>query len=413
MTHRRRDACRSCGERSLEPVLDLGLQPLANSLPASPADFAEEPRFPLELAVCGGCGLVQLLDVIDAETLFGHYLYVSGTSDTMAEHHARYARDVARERELGPESLVVEVASNDGSLLLRFAEQGARVLGVEPARNVAELARGRGVETLCEFFGAEAGRRIAGERGPAACVVANNVLAHVEDPADLLAGMAALAAPAGAVVVEVPWVSEMVDRLEYDTIYHEHHCYFSAAALCGLYERAGLSIERIDRVPVHGGSLRVHARPRGVLAEHAAAVLTLREEERARGLASPQRYLRFARDVRESARRLKQLLASLKSRGSRLAAYGAPAKGSTLLNYCGIGPELLEFTVDKSPLKVGRYTPGTHLPILDAGALLERRPDHALILAWNFADEIARQQAAYRAAGGRFLVPLPAPRILP
>jgi SAM-dependent methyltransferase len=393
-------------------VLDLGLQPLANALPESPEEFATEKAYPLRLAVCATCSLVQITDVIDPAVLFEHYLYVSGTSDTMAAHHRAYAADVVREYGLGADDLVVEVASNDGSLLLHFADNGTRTLGVEPARNIAEMARERGVETVVEFFGREVGERLRSERGPAACVVANNVVAHVEDTPDLLAGMAAIVGDEGVVVIEVPYVREMVERLEYDTIYHEHHCYFSVTALLRLFEGAGLSVARVDRVPVHGGSLRVHARPRGLVAEHAAPVLAVAAEEAELGLVGVERYRRFAEDVRSNKRDLLELLSDLRSQGRTLAAYGAPAKGNTLLNYCGIGPELVEYTVDKNPLKVGRYTPGMHLPILPAETLAERRPDDVLILAWNFAEEIRRQQAAYVEAGGRFLVPLPEPRIL-
>ncbi len=410
MSHRKRDRCRSCGQAELERVLDLGNQPLANSMPASLDEFADERTYPLELAICRTCALVQITDVVDPAVLFEYYLYVSGTSDTMAAHHAAYAADTVRDYEI--DGLVVEIASNDGSLLRRFAAEGARTLGIEPAKNIAEMAREAGVETLCEFFGREVGERVRSERGAAACVVANNVLAHVDDPRDLLSGMAALASDDGVVVIEVPHVREMVARLEYDTIYHEHHCYFSVAALLSLCEGAGLSISRVDHVPVHGGSIRVHARPIAALANHAEEVLELARSEEEQGLTEPARYRRFADDARANKRELLALLSDLRSRGKSLAAYGAPAKGSTLLNYCGIGPELVEYTVDKNPLKVGRYTPGMHLPVLPVSTLVERRPDIVLILAWNFAEEIQRQQAEYLEGGGSFLVPLPEPRIL-
>ncbi len=419
MIHWKRERCRACDGSDLELVLDLGRQPLANSLLASPTEFERERGFPLELHVCRDCSLAQLVDVIAPEILFGHYLYVSGTSDTMAAHHAAYARDMVREYGLGTQSLVVEIASNDGSLLAHFAREGVQTLGVEPARNIAELAQKRGIDTVCEFFGRAAAQDLLEERGPAACVVANNVLAHVDDTRDLLEGMATLVGDEGVVVVEVPYVRDMVEGLEYDTIYHEHHCYFSVTSLVRLCESAGLAITRVERVPVHGGSLRVHARSlasagarRGVPASAGGALHALARTEEDIGLTSPARYREFARAVAANKLELRELLADLRAKGKRLAAYGAPAKGSTLLNYCGIGTELVEYTVDKNPLKVGRYTPGMHLPVLPASALVERVPDYVLILAWNFAEEIQRQQATYLDRGGRFLVPLPTPRIL-
>jgi len=403
---------RGCDADVPTPFLSLGPQPLANALLRSPDDFADEAMYPLDLALCEGCGLVQILDVIDPATLFEHYLYVSGTSDTMSAHHAAYARDVVALYGLGADDLVVEIASNDGSLLARFAEQGVATLGVEPARNIAALATERGIDTVNTFFDEETGRRLRDERGTAAAVVANNVLAHVDDTRDLLAGMAALVGETGVVVVEVPSLKELVERLEYDTVYHEHNGYFSVLAMMHLYAEVGLSIVRVDEVPVHGGSLRVHARARSAVPEHAPAVRAAAEGERAAGLADLGRMERFATDVAAQREALLELLRGLKAEGRSLAAYGAPAKGNTLLNYCGIGPDLVEYTVDKSPLKVGLYTPGVHLPVLSVETLLERQPDCLLILAWNFAEEIMRQQQEYRRRGGRCIIPLPEPRVL-
>ncbi len=410
--HTKRTSCRSCGRRGLEPFLHLGEVALANAFLRSPAEFAAERRFPLEVALCEACALVQLVDEIDPEVLFREYVYVTGTSETMAAHFRGYAADVVRLLGLGPEDLVVEAASNDGSLLAAFQTHGVRTLGVEPARNVAALARARGVETLAEFFGPELARELRASRGPARAVIGNNVLAHVPEPVAFLRGFEALLAPGGLAIVEVPYLAELVDRLEYDTVYHEHLCYFSVSALLGLFEAAGLSIARVERQPVHGGSLRVHGRSAREAAEHAPAVLALAAAERARGLTALPLYQRFARDVAGSRERLLDLLGELRDEGRALAAYGAPAKGNTLLNYCGITTDLVPYTVDKSPLKVGLYTPGSHLPVLPVEALLERRPDDVLLLAWNLADEVQRQQRAYRERGGRFLLPLPEPRVL-
>ena len=410
--HAKRTGCRSCGREGLEPFLHLGEVALANAFLRSPAEFAGEQRFPLEVALCPGCALVQLADEVDPEVLFRDYLYVTGTSETMAAHFGAYAADVVAGLGLGPDDLVVEAASNDGSLLAAFRRQGVRVLGVEPARNVAALARERGIETVAEFFGPELARELRAAHGPARAVVGNNVLAHVPDPAGFLRGFAELLAPGGRAIVEVPYLAELVDRLEYDTVYHEHLSYFSVSALLELFERAGLRVARVERHPVHGGSLRVHGAAAGEAPEHAPEALALAASERELGLTTLPRFQRFARDVATSRERLLGMLHGLRDQGRSLAAYGAPAKGNTLLGYCGITTELLPYTVDKSPLKVGLYTPGSHLPVLPVETLLERRPDDVLILAWNLAAEIARQQSAYRAAGGRFLLPLPEPRPL-
>jgi len=356
--------------------------------------------------------MVQLADVIDPEVLFRNYLYVTGTSDTIAAHNLAYAAKVAGLVGLGAGDLVVEVASNDGSLLRCFQAHGVRTLGVEPATNIAERARASGVETVNRFFEPGCAAELRAEHGPAKVLIGNNVLAHVDDPVDFLRAARALIADDGYVIVEVPQLRELVERLEYDTVYHEHLSYFSVTSLMRVCEEAGLSIERLDHVPVHGGSLRVYAAPAEVLAEHGPAVRVLTDAEREDGLTSLGRLRAFAADVRANREALLALLGRLQAEGRSVAGYGAPAKGNTLLNYCGIGPDLVPYTVDKSPLKVGLHTPGSHLPVLPVETLLERQPDYVLILAWNFADEIVRQQAEYARRGGRFIVPIPEPRIV-
>jgi len=410
--HTRRTSCRSCGREGLRPFLHLGEVALANAFLRSPEDFADERRFPLEVALCEGCALVQLVDEIDPETLFRNYVYLTGTSDTMAEHFRGYAADVTEGLGLTARDLVVEAASNDGSLLAAFATHGVRTLGIEPARNIAALARERGVETVEEFFGEALAAELRSSHGPAKAVIGNNVLAHVPDPVGFLRGFAALLAPGGRAIVEVPYLGALVDRLEYDTIYHEHLSYFSVTALVAVFEEAGLSVMSVEHQSVHGGSLRVLGAVATEEPEHAPEVLALAEDEREHGLTSLPRFEQLARDVAESRDRLLALLGQLRDQGRALAAYGAPAKGNTLLNYCAITPELVPYTVDKSPLKVGLYTPGSHLPVLPVTTLLERQPDDVLILAWNLADEIARQQATYLERGGRFLLPLPEPRVM-
>ncbi|HEX6309668.1 MAG TPA: class I SAM-dependent methyltransferase [Longimicrobiales bacterium] len=410
--HRVRTACRACGRPGLEPFLDLGMQPLANAFPRSPAEFADEARFPLAVYFCDECSLVQLADVIDPEVLFRDYIYVTGTSTTIAAHNVAYARTVADLLNLDGAALVIEVASNDGSLLRRFAERGVRTLGVEPASNIAALARASGVETVNEFFNLETARSLRERYGPAKAVIGNNVLAHVDDTRDFLAGFGALLDDGGLAIVEVPYVRDLVDRLEYDTVYHEHLCYFSVTALARVCDEVGLRIVRVDHVPVHGGSIRVYAERSSHGAAHAPEVRSMMERERSDGLADIRAYRDLASAVARTRSELLDLLRRLRESGSTIAAYGAPAKGNTLLNYCGIGTDLVDYTVDRNALKVGRYTPGMHLPVLPVETLLERRPDYVLILAWNFADEIMEQQRAYREGGGRFILPIPQPRVV-
>jgi hypothetical protein len=386
--------------------LSLGPQPLANSFLTNPKEFSGEAFYPLDVYFCESCSLVQLLDVVDPEVLFRNYIYVTGTSETMASHNAFYARTVAELLSFGPNDLVIEAASNDGSLLRQFQTHGVRTLGVEPARNLAESARAAGVETLDRFFSVEEAVRIRESHGAAKAVIANNVLAHVDDTLGFLRGARHLLSERGLVIFEVPYLVELLNRLEYDTIYHEHLCYFSVMALGKLCETAGLSIQRIDRVPVHGGSLRVYA---GLQRGHCPDALDMECQERDAGLNVVGTYEQFAERVENHRRVLRSFLCERKSSGRSLAAYGAPAKGNTLLNYCGIDTSMIPFTVDRNARKVGMFTPGTHIPVRPVSALIEERPDEVLILAWNFSSEIIRQQEAYRVQGGRFITPLPEP----
>ena len=335
----RRTTCRVCDGTDLESILSLGPTPLANAFLRSPQEFASERWYPLDLYFCHQCGLLQLIDVVDPEVLFRHYLYVTGTSTTQAAHNRAYARTMVERVGIGPDDLVVEVASNDGSLLRAFAAHGARTLGVEPARNLAAEASASGIETVGEFFTRDLAIRLRAERGPARAVVANNVLAHVDDPRGFLVGCRELLADDGLVAIEVPYVGELVERVEYDTVYHEHLSYFSIGSLLRLAEAAGLAAVRIDRLQVHGGSLRLSL-SRSASA-HAPEVLALEEEERRAGLAGAPRYRRFAREVAESREALVDLLEGLAVQGRSVAAYGAPAKGNTLLTFCGIDTRLV------------------------------------------------------------------------
>jgi len=386
--------------------------PLANSFLRSPDEFDDESLFPLDLYFCQTCSLVQLLDVIAPEVLFRNYIYVTGTSDTIEAHNVQYADSIVDLLALSTDDLVVEIASNDGSLLKCFQRHEVRTLGVEPATNIAEQARARGIATINQFFNSTVARELRETYGPAKAVIGNNVLAHVDEIQDFLRGCLELLDEDGLVVIEVPYLRDLIERVEYDTVYHEHLCYFSVTALLRLFSRVGLSIVRLDHFPVHGGSLRVYAGPQRRHQGHTEAALAFAEEERIAGLTNLARYEGFAAEVKRSRDALFELLNNLTAQGKEIAGYGAPAKGNTLLNYCGIDQRLVPYTVDKNPLKIGLYTPGTHIPVLPVSTLLERQPDYALILAWNLAEEIIRQQEEYRARGGQFIIPVPQARVV-
>lgn len=402
--------CRACGSTSLAPILSLGKTPLANALLTEAELSKPEPTFPLDLVFCPACTLVQITEEVPPETMFSDYLYFSSFSDTMVAHAESIARRLVREEELGPESLVVEVASNDGYLLQFYAQAGVPVLGIEPARNVAKVAQEKGVHTLVRFFGSEVARELR-DRGERADVIhANNVLAHVPDLNGVVGGFATLLKDDGVLVVECPYVRDLVDKCEFDTIYHEHLCYFSLTALDQLMARHGLAVHDVERLAIHGGSLRVFA-SKGGARERSERVARLLEEERGRGVDALGFYEGFADRVSALKRELLALLAELKSKGARIAAYGAAAKGATLVNFFGIGRDTLDFVVDRSTYKQGRYMPGAHIPIRPPSRLVEEMPDYCLLLAWNFADEISKQQQPYRDRGGKFIVPIPNVRI--
>jgi SAM-dependent methyltransferase len=401
--------CRSCSAPGLELILSLGSMPLANSLLAPEDLGAPEPIFPLELAHCAACSLVQILETIPPDTLFHEYLYFSSFADTVVEHARQLATRLIPERRLGENSLVVEIASNDGYLLQFFQKARVPVLGIEPARNIAKAAVERGIPTLSEFFGEALALELTGKGTRADVIIGNNVLAHVPDMNGFARGVALLLKDDGVALFEVPYVKDMIDSCEFDTIYHEHLSYYSLTAVKNLFERQGLSVVGVERTAIHGGSLRIAIAKNGPAAREVGALL---EEEAGWRVGRIDAYRAFARQVEELKTALRSLLAELKQQGKRIAGYGAAAKGTVLLNYCGIGADTIDFIVDRSPHKQGRYVPGVRLPIFPVDRLLADRPDYVLLLAWNFATEIARQQSAYLQRGGRFIVPVPEPRIL-
>ncbi len=406
--------CRSCGSEQGRLILDLGLQPLANNL-LSPVDLGrEEPKFPLRVALCDACHLLQITDIIPPVQLFSEYLYFSSFSDAMLRHSKEAVDRHLADFVLGPGSLVVEIASNDGYLLKNFVAAGVPCLGIEPAGNIAQVAVANGVPTLNRFFGVELARELAESGRQADLILGNNVFAHVPDINGFVAGLASLLKPGGRAVLEFPYACDLVEHVEFDTIYHEHVFYFTLTALKPLFERHGLELFHVERLPIHGGSLRLFAGPRGSTPVR-DSLRALLAEEQAKGVDTPKYYEDFGTRVRNLREATLAMLRELRAGKHRICAYGASAKGSTLLNFYGLGRDgydCIDFVVDRSTAKQGKLTPGSHLPILPVEELHTRFAKHALLLTWNFADEILKQQQAWRDAGGKFIVPIPEIRVV-
>jgi SAM-dependent methyltransferase len=403
-------ACRSCGETRLEPILDLGKTPLADRLLRKDQLGEPEPVFPLEVVFCPQCTLVQIRETVAPEVLFASdYPYFSSFSNYLLEHSRRNVEELIRMRGLGPKSFVVELASNDGYLLRNYVEAGIPVLGIDPVSGVARAAEKAGVPTIVEFFNRDLAEQMAAKGQRADVLHANNVLAHVADTNGFVEGIHILLKDEGVAVIEVPYLRDLVDHCEFDTIYHEHLCYFSVTALDHLFRRHGLFLIDVRRLPIHGGSLRLFVEKR----EHVqGSVSALLEEEKALGMDRVAYYRDFSARVGELKRTLLAILRDLKSRGKRIAAYGAAAKGATLINYVGIGLELLEFVADRNVHKQGMFMPGQKIPIYPSERILQEKPDYVVLLPWNLESEILKQESAFREAGGQFIIPVPVPRIV-
>jgi SAM-dependent methyltransferase len=405
--------CRFCGTRLRHTFVDLGMSPLCQTHIAPEQLNHMEPFYPLRAYVCHECFLVQLDEYVAPGDIFSDYAYFSSYADSWVEHARRYAEAMTRRLGLGARSRVVEIASNDGYLLQHFVRAGIPVLGVEPAANVAKVAVEKGIPTTVRFFGQETAREIARDTGQADLLLGNNVLAHVPGLNDFVAGMKILLKPRGVITMEFPHLYRLMERNQFDTIYHEHFSYFSFFTVEKVFAAHGLTLFDVEEIETHGGSLRIFARHAdNDTLPVAAGVAALRQRELDEGFARIETYAAFAEQVRETKRAILEFLIGAKRAGKTVVGYGAPGKGNTLLNYCGIRQDFLDYTVDRSPHKQGKYTPGTRIPILAPERIRETRPDYVFILPWNLLDEIAGQMSYVREWGGKFVVPIPRVRVL-
>ncbi|MBA2350573.1 MAG: methyltransferase domain-containing protein [Burkholderiales bacterium] len=405
-------ACRFCDAELRHSLVDLGMSPLCNTQVEPHQLNHMEPFYPLHAYVCEKCFLVQLGEFVSPDAIFSDYAYFSSYSDSWVQHAKRYA-DMAAERfKLGAGSKVMEIASNDGYLLQHFVAKKIPVLGIEPAANVAKVAVEKGIPTTVRFFGTEIAKQILQEHGPADLLLGNNVLAHVPKLNDFVGGMKVLLKPGGTITMEFPHLMRLMEENQFDTIYHEHFSYFSFYTVQKVFAKQGLTLFDVEELPTHGGSLRIfgrHAEDSRRVTERAKE-LTAREL--AKGVDKMESYASFGEQVRQTKRKLLDFMIKAKNEGKTIVGYGAPGKGNTLLNYCGIREDFVQYTVDRSPYKQGRYTPGTRIPILSPDEIRQTKPDYLLILPWNLKDEVMRQMAYIREWGGQFVVPIPEVKVL-
>ena len=404
--YHRNETCRLCRSRQLEPVLSLTPTPPANACVTAEHLGEEQPRFPLDLCLCRHCGHLQLVDIVDPAYLFRHYVYASSAAPAMVAHLRQYGAGILERFKLPPGAFIVEVGSNDGTFLRAFKDAGLKVLGIDPAENIAAKANEAGIETLPDFFNAGVAARVRKDYGAAQFMVANHVFAHVDDMQGFVDGVRSLLAPDGVFVFEVGYLVDVFQKTTFDTIYHEHIDYHRVGPLRRFFEANGLQMFDAERSEVQGGSLRGYVSFPG---RHPVSpqLGALEANEIALGLDRPETFRAYSARIDRAGVELTTLIAGLKARGKRIAAYGLPAKATTLMYHFGLDRNAIEYVVDDAPLKVGLYSPGLHIPILSVDTLYERRPDYVVLLAWNFAEPLIAKHAAFTAQGGRFIVPLP------
>ncbi len=405
------DSCRACRRTNLFMCLPLGDHPPANGFLRANQLDQKEARFPLNTHVCLDCGLIQVPDNVPAG-FFRNYVYVPSGATTMFSHFESFAERMVRRLATSPDDLIVDIGCNNGLFLGFCKEKGARVLGIDPADNLTKLVSEKGIDIVGEYFGTETGRMVAGKYPGAAVIVTTNTLNHIGDLHDFMGGIDLIMARTGAFVVEVPHALDLVEKNEFDTIYHEHVSEFTVRSLVDLYRFFDMEVFDIDPLPIHGGSMRVYAQRRGGPHPVAPIVAEWLEREKTARLFSKETYTAFSERVKGIRADLLELLADLRAKGKTVAGYGAPAKGNTLLNYYGIGTETLPYLADRNELKHGLFSPGMHIPVVAPSRILEAPPDYLLVLAWNFADEIIEQQGEYRKRGGKFILPIPKPAIV-
>ncbi|MBX5084906.1 class I SAM-dependent methyltransferase [Rhizobium lentis] len=404
--------CRMCGSTKLHKFLDLGFTPPADQFRRKDQSREPDVYYPLQVMMCDDCGLAQLSHVVSPEVLYRNdYPYESSTTRTGQAHWSEFAASVVERLKLGPQDLAVDIGSNVGVLLGAFRSQGLRVQGVDPAANIVMIAQANGIDTICDFFNEDTARTIVAEKGHASVVTATNVFAHVDDLDRFISSVKELLSEKGVFIFEAPYFVNLLKHNEYDTIYHEHLSYLSVKPLLSFFRKHGMEIFHIEERDIHGGSFRVHVGRIGMWPASPDAE-RMAQEEVDMGIYSHDKLAEFAAAVRRNKDELTWLLHSLKHQGKRIAAVSAPAKGMTLLNYCGLDADILDFVTEKSKLKIGRYTPGAHIPVVSDEELLNRQPDYALLLAWNFAEEIIGNLHEFRRRGGKFIIPIPFPKIV-
>jgi SAM-dependent methyltransferase len=406
------ERCRICKNEKLEKILDLGEMPLANAFLDKNQLSQKEISYPLRVVWCKSCGLLQIDEIVPPEILFRNYIYVSGTSEALRKHFEGLATEVVTNFKLNSESLVIDIGSNDGTLLKEFKKFGLKVTGVEPAVNIVKIAEENGIKTINDFFSEDVAKKIVRENGKAEAITATNVIAHTNDLDKLLKGVSHLLKDDGVFVIEVPYLVDLLEKVEFDTIYHEHLSYFAVRPLKIFFDEHDLQIIDIRIVKIHGGTIRVFVskkKSRYNINKNVNQLILLEKEKKMHEVTV---YKKFAERVEKLKEDLVSLLQKLKSENKKVIGYGAAAKGNTLLNYYHIGPELIEFIADLSPMKQNKFTPGTHIPVYRPERIYEIKSDYMLILAWNFADEIMKQQSKFKEMGGRFIIPVPEVRIV-